>query len=183
MGKLKALRMSSRNNCSRPLVSASLAHFDSPPERFVGRVRVMTQASAALAPRSPWTGVIFHGMAGAGKTSCDLELAHHYKDLRRFTGFLWYSGPTDANAWSGELVRFAEAFETQLCDESLNPLLPLVQFVEGDARKFDAYLPHVRRLLEERSILLVLDNLESLLREDGQWREPRWGKLLSVLLS
>jgi hypothetical protein len=42
---------------------------DFPPqtERFVGRTAVMTRASAALAPDSGISGVLFHGMPGGGK--------------------------------------------------------------------------------------------------------------------
>jgi hypothetical protein len=50
-----------------------MAGFEPEPTRFVGRNLVMTRANAALAPQSGATGVIFHGMAGAGKTACALE--------------------------------------------------------------------------------------------------------------
>jgi tetratricopeptide (TPR) repeat protein len=32
-------------------------------------------------------------------------------------------------------------------------------------------------------VLIVLDNLESLLRENGQWRDPRWEKLMAALVN
>src|SRR5205823_1096653 len=134
------------------------------------------------APRSDRTAVLFHGMAGAGKTACALELAYHYEDLRRFTGFIWYRAPGEGSEWAGALARFAQAFETQLSDEHLRPLFPLVHVMEEAEEKFDAYLPRLRQFLERHSILVVLDNLETLLRPDGQWREPRWGKLLATLL-
>ena len=44
-----------------------LAFFSPEPEHFVGRVTAMTRASAALAAESENSGVLFHGMAGAGK--------------------------------------------------------------------------------------------------------------------
>ena len=163
--------------------AAGLAYFDPPPEQFMGRVGVMAQASAALAPRSGWTGVLFHGMAGGGKTACALELAYHYEDLERFTGFVWYRAPGEGSEWAGELVRFAQEFETQLSDEHLNPLFPLLHVMAAIEGDFDAYLPRLRQFLEQQSVLLVLDNLETLLRPDGQWREPRWGKLVATLLS
>ena len=43
-----------------------MAGFPDQPERFVGRVAVMTRATAVLAPGSGRPGVVFHGMAGAG---------------------------------------------------------------------------------------------------------------------
>src|SRR5208337_2412472 len=52
-----------------------LAFFPPEPEHFVGRVTAMTRASAALATESEKSSVLFHGMAGAGKTSCAVELA------------------------------------------------------------------------------------------------------------
>jgi tetratricopeptide (TPR) repeat protein len=165
------------------IAAAGMAYFDPPPERFVGRVKVMSQASAALAPRSNWAGVLFHGMAGGGKTACALELAYHYEDLQRFTGSVWYSTLGKESEWSGELVRFASAFEIQLSDEHLIPLLPLLHVMAESEDRFDSYLPRLRQFLEKHSTLLVLDNLESLLRDDGQWREPRWGKLVGALLS
>ena len=54
--------------------------FPDQPEPFVGRVGVMVRANAALAERSGYSGVLFHGMAGAGKTACALELAYTQED-------------------------------------------------------------------------------------------------------
>src|SRR2546430_172843 len=56
-----------------------LASFLPQPERFVGRVGAMTRATAALAPESSRSGVLLHGMAGAGKTACALELAYTHE--------------------------------------------------------------------------------------------------------
>jgi tetratricopeptide (TPR) repeat protein len=179
-----ALRVPKSSPGSRDgLAAAGLAYFEPPPERFVGRVKVMSLASAALAPRGTRTGVLFLGMTGAGKTSCALELAYYYEDLQRFTGFVWYRAAGERSELSSELVRFAQAFENQLSDEHLKPQLPLMHVMVGPDDKFDAYLPRLRAFLEQHSTLLVLDNLENLLRDDGQWREPRWGKLISALLS
>jgi hypothetical protein len=47
-----------------------MAYFPEEPARFVGRAEAMAKASAALAPNSGKTGVLLHGMAGAGKTAC-----------------------------------------------------------------------------------------------------------------
>ena len=141
----------------------------------------MARASAALAPFSHQTGVVFHGMAGAGKTACALELAHHFEGLERFTGFVWYEAPREGHSISNSLGAFARAFETQLSDENLVPAFPLIHVVGTD--KFDAYLPRLRQFLESRSVLLVFDNMESLLYADGRWREERWERLIAALAS
>ena len=39
------------------------------------------------------------------------------------------------------------------------------------------------QLLEDQAILLVLDNLESLLTDQGGWRDPRWAQLIDALTS
>jgi hypothetical protein len=43
------------------------------------------------------------------------------------------------------------------------------------------FLPRLRTLLQNTGLLLVLDNLETLLTPDGQWRDPRWAPLISAL--
>jgi hypothetical protein len=53
-----------------------MAGFPPQAERFVGRTGVMARASAALATRSRFSGVLLHGMPGGGKTACALELAY-----------------------------------------------------------------------------------------------------------
>ena len=45
------------------------------------------------------------------------------------------------------------------------------------------WLPQLTELLEQVPILLVLDNLESLLTASGQWRDERWGMLIAAILA
>jgi tetratricopeptide (TPR) repeat protein len=45
------------------------------------------------------------------------------------------------------------------------------------------WLPRLTESLERIGILLVLDNLESLLTTTGQWRDERWGLLIGALLT
>ena len=156
--------------------ATGLAGFPDEPPLFVGRVGVLAQASQSLAPQSGQAGVLFYGMAGAGKTSCALELAYHYEGLQRFQGYVWYQAPELGKDISQALLNFALAMERQLPD------FAMVQVVEN-AQHLDAFLPWLTELLERSGILIVLDNLESLLRPEGQWRDERWGKLLAALLN
>ena len=41
------------------------------------------------------------------------------------------------------------------------------------ADEFVAWLPRLMELLEKQNILIVLDNLESLLTPAGRWRDER----------
>ena len=70
---------------------------------------------------------------------------------------------------SGALIGFASQWDIQVDV----PEVPLVAIAGADEAKLAANLPRLSRLLEQRSVLMVLDNLESLLRENGQWRDPR----------
>ncbi|MEN9544083.1 MAG: hypothetical protein RLZZ598_916, partial [Pseudomonadota bacterium] len=153
-----------------------LFEFPPEPERFVGRVALMTAASAALAEGSGRAGVLFHGMAGAGKSACALELAYHLEPTRRFQAFAWYKAPDIGADISGALSAFAQALERQL------PGLAMIQVV-GHDEALTAWLPRLRAVLEQRAILLVLDNLESLLSADGAWRDPQFGRVVATLLS
>jgi hypothetical protein len=69
---------------------------------------------------------------------------------------------------------FAVALETQL------PGLEMVHAVE-DRTQLARFLPRLTQLLEEQALLLVLDNLESLLTNQSAWRDPRWDQLVPAL--
>src|SRR5712691_4062996 len=90
-----------------------LAYFPPEPAHFVGRVGPMARASAAMAPQSGKTGVLFHGMAGAGKTACALELAYRY-ETGRFTAFVWHKAPDACGDITDALLRLALDMERQL---------------------------------------------------------------------
>lgn len=148
-----------------------------PPElpRFVGRSRVMAAASAALAPDSGRTGVLFHGMAGAGKTACALELA--YRHVGGFAGGLvFWQAPTGSDEFAGALVSLAASLERQLGEHGF----AMVDKI-GTLEDLRAFLPRLSRLLAEQGLLLVLDNLETLLTDGGAWRDPRWAELVAAL--
>ena len=112
-----------------------LTGFPPQPPHFVGRVGVMAKAGAALAPRSGRTGVLFHGMSGAGKSACAIELSYQYEDLKRFTGFVWYQAPPEGSEVAGSLAAFATAFETQLSDENLRSTVPAGRAGRGRGRQ------------------------------------------------
>jgi hypothetical protein len=157
------------------LPAVGLFKFPPEPERFVGRLMPMLRASQALAPQSDQTGVLFYGMAGAGKTSCALELAYrHERD--RFTAGVWHKAPDEGHDIEDALTRWALDMETQL------PGLELVGLVDDPQDFRRKALPHLRALMEQNAILLVLDNLESLLTTEGEWRDARWGELMDALL-
>ncbi len=155
-----------------------LSHFRDEPERFVGRVGLLTQARGVMARGSSNTGVLFHGMSGGGKTACALELAYQYQDIDRFQHFVWYKAPPEGHDIAGALAGFASQWDIQM----KQPEVSLVTINNADDAAFTAELPRLTTFLEQRSVLIVLDNLESLLRDNGNWRDSRWEKLIAALL-
>jgi hypothetical protein len=152
-----------------------LAYFQPEPKRFVGRTGPLGRASSALAKDSDKRGVLFHGMAGAGKTSCALELAYHQRRSPRFMGFVWHEAPKEGSDIEGALSRLALDMEKQL------PGFKMAHLVDR-AEDFRAWLPVLSETLEQNSVLIVLDNLENLLTSDGGWKDDRWGWLVEALL-
>lgn len=152
--------------------------FPPEPERFVGRLGLLLRANAALAPEAKVRGVLFHGMAGAGKTACALELAwRHERD--RFTHWAWYKAPDQDSDVSDSLRDYLISLEHQL---GLEPGALVPHLHDPDLFRART-LPQVSQLLGQRSLCLCLDNLEGLLSADGEWRVPLWGDLLQALLN
>ncbi len=89
-----------------------MGRFPPEPPRFVGRAEPMAASSTALAPESGRTAVVFHGMTGAGKTSCAVELA--YRHQRVFAALAFWSAPTDPDQFGDALRLLAVALEAQL---------------------------------------------------------------------
>jgi CHAT domain len=148
------------------------AYLPREPERFVGRAAAMAQASAALAPVSGRTGVLLHGMAGAGKTSCATELAYRHRDSFAAIGFWQATGGEFTDA----LADLAVTLETQLGRYGFAMAGHI-----GTVRELTGFLPRLSRVLAEQGVLLVLDNLEPLLTAEGTWRDPRWDPLIAAL--
>jgi hypothetical protein len=152
-------------------------HFPGQPPRLVGRLQPMLRASQALAPRSDKRGVLFYGMPGAGKTSCALELAYRHAE-DRFRGYIWYKAPEAGSETPSALFNLMQDIQTQLNAPDLGLTTAL-----DDPQQFRQYiLPRLRALLQQHSLLLVLDNLESLLLSSNHWRDPLWGDTVAALL-
>jgi hypothetical protein len=153
---------------------AAMAYFPPEPTRFVGRAGPMAAASAALSPRSGQTAVLLHGMAGAGKTACALELAYRHQD--GFGAVAFWQAPTKEGEWAGALAGLAAALEVQLGGYGFTMAGHI-----GTTAALEAYLPRLRQLMASKGVLLVLDNLETLLTPGGTWRDPAWGQLIAAL--
>jgi hypothetical protein len=154
--------------------SAAMAYFPPEPERFVGRAAAMAQASAVLAPASGRAGVLLHGMAGAGKTAGALELAYRHQD--GFAAAAFWQAPTRDDEFGVALANLASALEAQLGGYGFTMTGHI-----GTPEQLAAYLPRLRALLRANGVLLVLDNLETLLTTEGTWRDPRWDPLIAAL--
>ena len=149
-----------------------LAGFDPQPERFVGRTAVMARASAALAPGSRVPGVVLHGMPGGGKTACALELAYTHEHA--FEALIWFKAPDQGLDIADALTRFALTLENSIQGLQLVHLL-------DDQQKLAAFLPVLTELLERNRILIIIDNIESLLTDQGGWRDARWAPVIAAL--
>jgi len=156
------------------VVETGLAYFDQEPGHFVGRVRAMMRASAVLGVQSNKSGVLFHGMAGSGKTSCAVELAYHHERAGRFQGFVWYRAPEQDMEIALALRNFALAMERQL------PEFAMVHVVDNEDT-LQNWLPQLSQMLKTTAVMIVLDNVESLLSETGKWRDNRWALIFEAL--
>ncbi len=156
--------------------SAGLAYFPDEPERFVGRVGPLGRASSAMAGQSARRGVLFHGMAGAGKTACALELAYHQSRSQRFQAFVWHKAPAEGSDIGNALNSLAVDMETQL------PGFKMAHIVDR-ADELQSWLPMLSGFLKQNNILIVLDNVETLLTSKGEWRDKRWVGLVKALIN
>jgi hypothetical protein len=151
--------------------------FPKEPERFVGRLQPMLRATQALASESGKRAVLFHGMPGAGKTACALELAYRHEH-GRFEGYVWHRGPEEGTDITSSLSNLMHDIQAQLNAPELGLTTSLDQ-----PDQFRVYvLPRFRDLLQENSLLLVLDNLENLLTPSDGWRIPLWGEVVRAMV-
>lgn len=160
------------------LPPTGLMFFPPEPARFVGRLAAMLRATKALAPGSARRGVLFYGMPGAGKTACALELAYRHEE-GRFRGSVWYRAPEADSDVAPALSQFLFEIQRQLNAPELGLTAAL-----ADPQHFRGYiLPRLRALLQQHALLLVLDNLETLLTDTNQWRDPLWAEVIAALLA
>ncbi|HEX3648147.1 MAG TPA: CHAT domain-containing protein, partial [Pseudonocardiaceae bacterium] len=148
-----------------------LAEFPPQPPRFVGRVGQLARATTVLAARSGLPGVVLHGPAGAGKTACALELAYAHQES--FQAIAWYTTPEGQDTLT-TLAECALALERQL------PGLKLADRAH-DPVAWREIMPGLTELLAQARVLVVLDNVESLLTETGEWQDERWAQLVAAL--
>lgn len=172
-----AVELSPPPPVGKPLPSytvEAMAGFPTEPMRFVGRAEVMAAASTVLAPASKRKAVVFPGISGAGKTTCAVELA--YRHHRDFVALAFWSAPTDPDQFSDALRLLAVALDTQLEDHGLAMLEEIATL-----ERLEAFLPALTAVLSDTRVLLVLDNLETLLTSDGRWLDRRWAALIGAL--
>lgn len=148
--------------------------FPSCPEHFAGRVGVLLRASTALAPLSGKLGVLLHGIAGVGKTACALELANTHG--ASFASHYYYAMPRN------------QADTTAVIRELLISLAGLTGDPRLLARVRDTTdliggLHAVARTLNRQSALLVLENLECLMGQNGDWLDERCAAAVEALTS
>jgi esterase/lipase superfamily enzyme len=180
------LRPAPRRRGQKSGPSLSVVDLPRPPVHFVGRTAEMIRASAALARGSSYSAVLFYGMAGAGKTSCALELAHHFRDLERFRGFVWFAAPEAGQDIATSLRAFAQRWDVHvqaLAGPHGQVQAPLVGTVEADDLMFNGSLQRLKDDLRTAPVLIVLDNIESLLSNDGSWIVPRWERLIAAMIT
>jgi hypothetical protein len=149
-----------------------LAGFPPQPDRFVGRTRVMAAASAALAAGSGMPGVLLYGMPGGGKTACSVELAYTHE--LAFDRLVWFKAPDEGQDIRGALTDFALTLERELPGFQMAHVL-------ADEASLAGFVPRLTELAERRRVLIVLDNVESLLSGGGEWRDARWGLVVGAL--
>jgi tetratricopeptide (TPR) repeat protein len=155
-------------------LDTTMAYFEPEPPRFVGRAGPMARACAALAPASGSAGVIFHGMAGAGKTACALEVAYRHADV--FEAAIWWKAPSEPDTVGVAFGQFAGAWEAQVATSGFPSLNQAV-----NAAGIRALVPLLTTLFRDRALLVVLDNLETLLNSDGAFSDERWPELFGAL--
>jgi len=153
--------------------TARLAGFAGQPERFVGREAIMTAASAALLAGSGTTTVLLHGMPGIGKTACALELAYLCQD--QFGAAAFWRPPASGDP-DLVLESLADALYRQLGPPGAGFAPP-----PRWRRRWDTYAQRLRESMRTARVLVVLDNLEELLHQDGRCRDPRWDAVLDAL--
>ncbi|MER5195207.1 CHAT domain-containing protein [Streptomyces sp. NPDC002755] len=136
------------------------------PASFVGRLREMIGANAALAPAGGVPGAVVHGVPGMGATTCALLLAHDHREA--FSTIVWYPGP-----------EWAEGFTSSCAD-------PVTDFM----RQLEIRLPELSGLSEglpwtevAARIAGVRGRLLVVVDAADRVQDPRWTDMLGALAS
>ncbi|HZM83405.1 MAG TPA: CHAT domain-containing protein [Candidatus Limnocylindrales bacterium] len=148
--------------------------FPREPDRFVGRADTLIAANTALSHGGGHGGVIFVGMVGAGKTACALEASYHHAG--RFAALAWWRAPEVDSDAATVFAGLAHAWLVQLGPDYAPPF----SGVDAASEVFKHYLERLRWLLDTTAILVVLDNVETMLDEEGAWSDPRIGAIVQV---
>lgn len=151
-----------------------MSGFPAQPIRFVGHAEAIAAASTALAPVSGRTAVVFHGVAGTGKTTCAVHLA--YRHRRAFRAVAFWSAPTDVEQSGDALRLLALQLEARLGKHGFT----MVDKIATEAQ-LKTFQPILSAVFADAGLLLVLDNLETLLTPNGEWRDARWALMISAL--
>ncbi len=161
-----------------PVQMSGLVGFPPEPLRFIGRLMPMMRAGKAMAPRSrPYKGVLFHGMAGGGKTACLLELAWRH-EKNRFAHCVFFKCPDQDQSIATALADFLHVAEDRL---HMTPG-DLSGHADDPAMFRQRTLPALQAMLSKNSILIAIDNMESLLTGEGNWKDKKWKYLAETLL-
>ncbi|MGB0383667.1 MAG: CHAT domain-containing protein [Ardenticatenaceae bacterium] len=155
-----------------------LLNFPAQPERFVGRLRPMLKASQALAPNSPYRGILFFGEASMGKTTCALELTYRHEE-ERFRGYVWFKAPDEGKDIRPTLRNFLQSMENQL---DLGQQGILTAHLNDPQAFSQRTLPRLQAMLKGHATLIVIDHIDNLLTKSGGWRDAKWGTLINALL-
>ena len=149
-----------------------LAAFPPQPDQLVGRTAMMAQASAALAEHSGNTGVLLYGMPGGGKTACAVELAYTHEHA--FERLVWFKAPDEGLDTAGALTDFALAMEAAL------PGLQIAHVLDTPTSAA-AVLPQLMEMCDHTRMLIVVDNIDSLMCGEEQWRDDQWRQVMAAL--
>ena len=152
-----------------------MSFFSREPDLFAGRVEAMAAASRTLTAGGSFSGILFHGPEGTGKTACAVELAYLYKS--QFTGLVRYQAPARGDSVAGSLAGLAGALENQLYDFG-----PDMKDAVRSRTKLDGFLPLLTELMEQQAVFMLIDGIDSLLTPDGSWQDDMWRAVVDALL-
>ena len=123
-----------------------------PPHSFIGRSRELLQVERLL-EQQPYA--VLRGQGGAGKTTLAVELARWLVQSRRFGRCAFVSV---------EQYTHPDYVLEQLLQQLVNPNH---NFAAEYASDTDKALQAIRRVLENERVLIVVDNVEALLADEG----------------